>query len=72
MVRYFADPLRFFGDVAAKYDEIAFFRIGPRRVCLVNDPQLIRELLVTQARNLRKGPGYLALRAVMGDGLVTS
>lgn len=41
-------PLDFLNRLARDYGDVAFFRLGPFRVCLVNQPELIREVLVTQ------------------------
>ena len=41
-------PLQFFNELVREYGDLAMFRVGPYRFCLVNHPDLIREVLVTQ------------------------
>ena len=38
----------------------------------VNDPQLIRDILVTHQRNFMKGRGLQRAKRLLGDGLLTS
>ena len=72
-LRQFADSrLDFFVDVARKYGDIASFRFGPRRVFLVSDPDLIEQVLVTDAKHYIKHFGARAYKPVLGNGLVTS
>ena len=54
------------------YGDVVALRFGPRRVFLVNHPDLIEEVLVTQSRHFIK---HFALRLnplVLGKGLLTS
>lgn len=62
----------FFAEAAARWPRLAFFRVGKQRFYLVNDPDLVRQVLVTDGRKLDKGPGLRAARPLLGDGLVTS
>jgi len=41
------DPLHFLTGLARDYGDLAIFRLGPYRGCLVNHPDLIREVLIT-------------------------
>lgn len=71
--RFREDPLGFLTDVGKTYGDLAGFRMGPVRVCLCNNPELIREVLVTKAKSFRKEPRALnALRQVDGEGLVVT
>jgi cytochrome P450 len=66
------DRLDFLSRCAREYGDIVGLRLGPRRVFLVNHPDAIEEVLVTQARNFTK---HFALRLnplVLGKGLLTS
>jgi cytochrome P450 len=67
------DPLGFAAKVAREFGDFAFVRIGWVRLYFVNRPELIREVLVTKARNFRKLTRQMrSLRKVEGDGLVVA
>jgi cytochrome P450 len=66
------DPLAFFSDLARVYGDIAAFRMGGEQVFLLNDPQLVRDVLVTHNKNFRKGKGLERSKRVLGEGLLTS
>lgn len=66
------DVLGFLTRVAREGGDIASFRVGPIRLVLLNHPDYIRDVLVTNARNFVKGrPLRLATR-LLGNGLLTS
>jgi len=72
-IRQFRDRrLDFFLDVAREYGELASFRFGPRQIFLVSDPNLIEQVLVTDAKHYIKHFGARAYMPVLGNGLVTS
>src|SRR5262249_23708176 len=64
--------LDFFLRVAREYGDIASFRFGPRRVFLVSPPDLIEQVLVTDAKHSVKHFGARNYKPVLGNGLVTS
>ncbi len=67
-----AAPLPMFRRAAA-LGPLVRVRIGPRDAWVVNDPELVREVLVTRREAFTKQTrGYRALRLFLGDGLVTS
>lgn len=72
-IRQFRTGLRdFLLCVARDYGSIASFRIGPRRMFLVSAPELIEQVLVTDAKHYIKHFGARAFKPVLGNGLVTS
>lgn len=66
------DPLRFFTRMAAQYGDIAMARLGQRAVVLLDHPDHVRELLVTQQKRFRKSRTLRRARVLLGDGLLTS
>jgi cytochrome P450 len=71
--RHFAQRrLDFFLDVAREFGPISSFRFGPRRIFLITDPDLIEQVLVTDAKHYIKHFGARAYKPVLGNGLVTS
>ncbi|HEV3439273.1 MAG TPA: cytochrome P450 [Gemmata sp.] len=72
-IRQFANRrLDFFLDIARKYGDLASFRFGPRRIFLVSHPDLIEQVLLTDARHYIKHFGARMYKPVLGNGLVTS
>src|SRR6187200_3243060 len=67
-----AGPLDFFINTAREYGPLASFRIGPKRVFLATAPDLIEQVLVTDAKHYIKHFGARAFKPVLGNGLVTS
>jgi len=64
-VGYFTRCFRDYGD-------IVFVRFLGVPMCLVNRPDCIESVLVTQNNNFEKSKDYRALRRVLGNGLLTS
>lgn len=50
------NTLHFITDVGRTYGDMAYFRVGPVRFYFVNNPQLIREVLVTKHKSFRRPP----------------
>jgi cytochrome P450 len=65
------DPLSVLAGLAS-YGDIACLRIGPQRIYLVSDPELVREVLVTQGRSFMKGRALQEAKRLLGEGLLTS
>ncbi|MGE7273952.1 cytochrome P450 [Brevibacillus panacihumi] len=67
------DTLKFIRDAAKEYGDVVHFRFGPKRhVYMLNNPDMIKEVLVTKQAHFRKGKGLQVARAVVGDGILTS
>ena len=64
--------LDFLLNVAREYGPLASFRLGHRRILLASDPDLIEQVLVTDAKHYIKHFGVRAYKPVLGNGLVTS
>src|SRR6187431_1646740 len=57
-----AGPLDFFLSTAREYGPLASFRIGPKRVFLASGPDLIDQVLVTDAKHYIKHFGARAFK----------
>ena len=66
------NPLDYFTKVAREYGDIAGLRVLNFRSIFINQPDLIEEVLVTNARKYSKGRVLRANRHVFGEGLLTS
>jgi cytochrome P450 len=66
------DPLVFFSNIAHTYGDIASVRLGGERVFVINDPQIVKDVLVTRNKNFTKSRGLERTKRVLGQGLLTS
>src|SRR5256884_7557037 len=66
------NPLEFFTKVAREYGDVAGLRVLNFKTVFINHPDLIEEVLVTNARKYSKGRVLRANRHVFGEGLLTS
>lgn len=66
------DPLSLHQHLRDTYGGIVHVRLGGLSQFLVSDPDAVRHILVDNAQNYTKGPGYALLATLMGRGLVTS
>lgn len=62
----------FLFDIVRRYGSIVRFRLPFRTLVIVNDPDIVKDILVTQQHAFRKSEGGRALRWLLGDGLLTS
>jgi cytochrome P450 len=66
------DPLGFMERLAREYGDVVHFRIGRRRVYLLNHPEHIKGVLLSHYDNFLKGRGIARRDNFLGEGLVTS
>ena len=66
------DSIGFLKKIADEYGDIVYFKIGPIRIVLLNQPDLIKEVLTTQHRNFVKGRPLEMAKELLGEGLLTS
>ncbi len=66
------DPIRFLTGLAEQYGDLVYFKLGPQPVFLLNNPDYIRDALVTHNRNFMKGEGLQRAKRLLGEGLLTS
>lgn len=67
-----SDPLDFLTHTARDYGDFVPFRVGRLRMLLVNDPEAIRECLVTKNDSFTKSPALRNAKVTLGEGLLTS
>lgn len=65
------DPLGFLEN-AYPLGDVVGLRLGPKPACLVNGPEPLRQILVTDAGSYDKGFQFDQLRGLIGDGVGTS
>lgn len=68
-----SNPLKFLTNLATDYGEFVPFRLGPfQKVYLINNPDLIKEVLVTKQKSFIKSKDIQTLKTLVGNGLLTS
>ena len=63
--------LLFLESAARQYGPMTSFRILHKRIYLVDDPELVREILVTRQHEFTRDSGATLLRELVGDSLLT-
>ena len=66
------NPLDFFTNMARTYGDISSYRMAGEQLFFVNDPRLIRDILVTHTKNFTKSRGLERSKRLLGEGLLTS
>ena len=71
-IRSQIDILRFMTDLGS-YGDMAYFAVGPFRAYLVNNPDLLRDLLIAKSDLIQKLPYQrMVMGQIEGDGLLAS
>ncbi len=66
------DRIGFLQELQRTYGNIVRFRVFDRWIYLVSDPDMIKEVLVTNHKNFTKSRALKMARYVFGDGLLTN
>jgi cytochrome P450 len=72
LLRMSRDPLGFFSELRREHGRFVHYRVGPRHVYFVSEPDLIRDVLVTGASCFFKDQGLESTTPLLGQGLLTS
>ena len=70
-LNYLRDPIGFMQE-AATYGDLVTMSVKPALLLLVNHPDLVRDIVVTNHQRVGRGPNADVLKYAMGDGLVTA
>jgi cytochrome P450 len=66
------NPLSMLTRLAREYGDVVHFQLAGERAFLINDPQLIRDVLVTHQKNFTKSRGLERAKKLLGEGLLTA
>jgi cytochrome P450 len=66
------DPAGILLRLAERYGDIVHFKVGGQHVYLLNHPDDVENVLVTNARSFVKGRRLQATKPLLGEGLLTS
>ena len=67
-----SDPLGFLTKAAHEYGDLVYFRVMGQHMHLVNHPDYVREILVTNQSNFIKSRALQRAKVLLGEGLLTS
>ena len=70
--KFLHDPLKLLTDISHTYGDIAHFKFGSQNVYLLNNPDYIEDVLVTNYKKFIKSRGLQVSKRLLGNGLVTS
>src|ERR1700761_3953248 len=65
-------PILLFEHLLKTYGNIAHYRFLGTPIVFINDPDYIREILVTQANSFVKERTVRRMKVLLGEGLITS
>lgn len=66
------NPILLFEHLTATYGPVSHYRLGRDHIVFVNEPELIREILVNQAPAFIKERTQQRMKILLGEGLITS
>ncbi len=66
------DPILLFEHLANEFGAVAHYRIGPEHIVFINDPELIREVLIVQNDNFVKERTVQRSKMLLGGGMITA
>jgi cytochrome P450 len=67
-----SNPLPFITRTAQRYGDVVRYTLGRQPAFLLNDPDLIREVLISQDEKFTKGRVLQETKRLLGEGLLTS
>ena len=67
-----ADRVGFLVELQRTYGDVVCFRVWDRTLYLVSDPELIKDVLVTNHKNFTKSRALQLAKFVFGEGLLTN
>jgi cytochrome P450 len=67
-----SNPLAFLARIAREFGDLTYFLVARQHFYLVNHPDFVREVLVTNQANFTKSRGLKRAKVLLGEGLLTS
>ena len=72
LLEFRRNPTGFLLNAALEYGDVVYLKFGPQQIYLINNPDYIRDVLVTNNRNFIKSRGLQMAKRFLGEGLLTS
>ena len=70
--RRLVSPIVHFQGLVEQYGDAAHYRVGPKRIIFINDPEYIREILIVQNGNFIKERTQQRSKLLLGEGMITA
>jgi cytochrome P450 len=67
-----ANPIALFEHLSETYGPISHYKLGWQHIVFLNDPEMIREILVNQPQHFIKERTQRRMKILLGEGLITS
>jgi cytochrome P450 len=67
-----SDPLGFITKASREYGDLVYFKVARQHMYLLNHPDYIRDVLVTNQSNFVKSRALQRAKILLGEGLLTS
>jgi len=72
LIDYFSDMLGFLKRASDEYGDVVYYKLGSRKMYLLNNPEHIKDVLVTHNRNFEKSRALKRTKIILGEGLLTN
>lgn len=72
LARVARDPLRFLVETDRRKGPVSRFRVATKKFTLLNEPDQVKQVLITHHRSFEKGRGLKIAQRMLGKGLLTS
>jgi len=72
LLRISHERLALFRGMAAEHGDVSQLMLGRQRLVMLTHPDDIRDLLITNQRNFRKGQALERAKVLLGEGLLTA
>ncbi len=66
------NPILLFEHLAKTFGPVSHYKLGGSNIVFINDPESIREILITQASSFIKERTQNRMKILLGEGLITS
>src|SRR5258708_27785314 len=70
--RFRTNTLGVLQEMAAKFGDIVYFKLGPQPAYFLNHPDYVRDVLGTSNNSFMKGRALQRSKRLLGEGLLTS
>jgi cytochrome P450 len=67
-----SNPILLFEHLTRTYGRISHYKLGWNNIVFVNDPEIIKDVLVNQPQNFIKERTQRRMKILLGEGLITS
>ena len=70
--RRLVNPIVHFQGLTERYGDVAHYRLGPKHIIFINNPEYIREILIVQHANFIKERTQQRSKLLLGEGMITA